>query len=178
MSNASPLPKIIDSIDEPFFCLRRSRIMRPKQKPLAIETAIPVRSWRRRPSKRKTPMPIKVARIVHQSAREARSPSSQVPKSATQTGAVYCSSIALAAVVSLLAAAKRMVQPAKATAAPSCRGDHVKRKVRQHTLSKNRAAIPPRPPATARLGQSTDLRRTPPRLQQRAANSKRPTDFR
>ena len=152
--------------------------MRAKQRPLAIETAIPVRSWRRRPSNRKIPIPLKVARIVSQSAREARSPSSQVPKSATQTGAVYCRRIALAAVVSLLAAAKSTVQPAKATAAPSCRGDQVKRKVRRQTTSKNMAAMPPRPPATARLGQATDLSSTPPRLQQRAANNKRPTDFR
>jgi hypothetical protein len=50
--------------------------------------------------------------MVSQSARVARSPSSQAPNKAIQTGAVYWSKIALAAVVSLLAMAKRTVQPA------------------------------------------------------------------
>ncbi len=56
-------------------------------------------------------MPTKLAAMVHQSARRVRSPSSQAPNSATQTGAVYWSKMALAAVVSLVAAAKSTVQP-------------------------------------------------------------------
>ncbi len=57
-------------------------------------------------------MPAKLAPMASQSARVARSLSSHAPNRAIQTGAVYWSRMALAAVVILLAMANRTVQPA------------------------------------------------------------------
>lgn len=64
---------------------------------------LPVRLVSRSPSATKSPMPASTAAMVNQSARVARSPRNHAPSSAIQTGAVYWSRIALAAVVILVA---------------------------------------------------------------------------
>src|SRR6187551_3625300 len=114
--------------------------------------------------------------IVSQSPLVGRSCNIHAPSKAAQTGAVYCSRIAFAAVVILLAMAKSIVQTAYTTAAPSWSGDHVNRTERQHTTSRNVPAIRPRPAAAARPGHSTNLKSTPARLQQSEAPTNRPTE--
>ena len=83
-----------------------------KQTPDAAPMRLPVRLVNRRPSATKRAIPARTAPMVNQSARLARSPRNHVPRSAIQTGAVYWSRIALAAVVILVAVTSVTVQAA------------------------------------------------------------------
>jgi hypothetical protein len=104
---------MIDSDGEPSFCLRSASVMPAKQTPLATAMTLPsdvgdleaVREEQRHAAEHDDDgEPV--------GARGVRSPRNQAPNRATQTGAVYWSRMALAAVVSLVARQKVTVQAA------------------------------------------------------------------
>ncbi len=103
---------MIDSTGELSFWERRESVMAAKATPANSAMASPATLPPRRPSARNSAMPPSTRKTAVQSARVARSPRNQAPNNAIHTGAVYCSRIALAAVVSLVATQNAMVQTA------------------------------------------------------------------
>ncbi len=95
-----------------FFCFLKNKVRDPKKKPLEMAIIVPIRLVCVRSSAKNSVIPAITVAMVNQSFHVARSPRNAAPSSAIQTGEVYWSSMAFAAVVSLLANANEITVPA------------------------------------------------------------------
>ena len=97
------------SSGEPSFCLRRNTMEPAKVSPLATARRFPASPPTDSSSRKKSTMPARTIPMVSQSTHETRSRRNIQPRIAAKTGAVYCSRMAFAAVVSLLATTKPII---------------------------------------------------------------------
>ena len=168
----SKLPRKTDAAGEAPFCLRSSTLNRAKVKPVNSASRLPTSPPGLICSKKNMTMPVSTAVIVNQSCSVTRSLRIQADSKATCTGAVYCSRIALAAVVNLLATTNSDTVSAYATAHNNWVADQVILRSLRNATPMTRAEIRLRTPEIAIPFQSTHLMNRPPVLQSKAANKR------
>ena len=101
-------PSSTESIGRPIFCFRMNKIVAANPNPAIRAAIFPHNSVKDNSSKKKSPKPNSIMKIVIQSIVLDFSPRNEKLKIATKTGAVYWIKIAFPDVVILFARTKNM----------------------------------------------------------------------